>query len=374
MEKIIVNGNFLGEALSWKGADLALLYLGDTTYGNPPGVVAPICLPKVNINWDDPDSKVFVSGYGRRKVPHCLTDHRGPEAFETCGRPRACSHHHRTRRCGLQFLYKGRLHSECLLSPTPSAADPACLELRKALPELEDSDRTIHILDDATGELLAKCYPKQLPDSPGWCTTRPPGVDDNTEPGYSSGWGFCSSDPSQSKCTEAIVDFGEDTHAMPVDILDVEYCEDKLGDNLRVEQPEVRREEYEDLRDRWSLVCIGRNHSYEGKEDLFVVKKSTSDYYALLDKQKARLIGEELAERTHHVNGGPSCLGDSGGPLFALVDSGNKSVPVLLGVFSFLLWGTCQGRAEPAYYGRVDRGLPWILRYVAQEDLCWHPA
>ncbi len=34
----IVNRNFLEEARSWKSTDLALLYVGDTVHGNPPGV------------------------------------------------------------------------------------------------------------------------------------------------------------------------------------------------------------------------------------------------------------------------------------------------------------------------------------------------
>ena len=49
-----------------------------------------------------------------------------------------------------------------------------------------------------------------------------------------------------------------------------------------------------------------------------------------------------------YINGGPNCFGDSGGPLWraVTVDSGGKKekkVPVLVGVFSFLLWGTCYG-------------------------------
>ena len=56
--------------------------------------------------------------------------------------------------------------------------------------------------------------------------------------------------------------------------------------------------------------------------------------------------------KKHYINGGPNCFGDSGGPLWRTVEAHSnlkngsqkkKNVPVLVGVFSFLLWGTCYG-------------------------------
>ena len=63
--------------------------------------------------------------------------------------------------------------------------------------------------------------------------------------------------------------------------------------------------------------------------------------------------------KKHYINGGPNCFGDSGGPLWRTVTINSRSVvtegesihrpkeeikvPVLVGVFSFLLWGTCHG-------------------------------
>ena len=47
----------------------------------------------------------------------------------------------------------------------------------------------------------------------------------------------------------------------------------------------------------------------------------------------------------YHIDGGPACFGDSGGPLWRTVtnkDTGIQ-VPVVIGVFSFTLWGTCWG-------------------------------
>lgn len=95
------------------------------------------------------------------------------------------------------------------------------------------------------------------------------------------------------------------------------------------------------------------------------------------------------------IYGGPTCIGDSGGPLYKLGRAGKKmgsaNVPVLTGVFSFVLWGTCHGTEEAAYYGRlaVPRKirnrfvgqddfalsrttglLKWITKYVPKKELC----
>ena len=40
---------------------------------------------------------------------------------------------------------------------------------------------------------------------------------------------------------------------------------DKLEDNLKVEQPSVRREEYEDLLGRHSVFCLGQNTTADAK-------------------------------------------------------------------------------------------------------------
>jgi secreted trypsin-like serine protease len=66
------------------------------------------------------------------------------------------------------------------------------------------------------------------------------------------------------------------------------------------------------------------------------------------------------------INGGPACFGDSGGPLYTVIDG----VPVHTGVFSFLLWGTCRGRAEPSYYGRTEDYMEWIEKYIPGDEMC----
>ena len=71
--------------------------------------------------------------------------------------------------------------------------------------------------------------------------------------------------------------------------------------------------------------------------------------------------------KKHAVNGGPSCFGDSGGPLFTVTSDGTA---VLVGVFSFMLWGTCRGRAEPSYYRRVEDSIQWLTKYVPQGEVC----
>ena len=63
--------------------------------------------------------------------------------------------------------------------------------------------------------------------------------------------------------------------------------------------------------------------------------------------------------KKHYINGGPNCFGDSGGPLWRTVEAESKlenestkkkKVPVLIGVFSFLLWGTCHGAQVSLIY------------------------
>ena len=60
----------------------------------PKGNLIPICF--IGDGFPEFFSRnTYVSGFGRRSIPHCLTDLNGPEAFEVCGRPLTCSHDHR---------------------------------------------------------------------------------------------------------------------------------------------------------------------------------------------------------------------------------------------------------------------------------------
>ena len=66
-------------------------------------------------------------------------------------------------------------------------------------------------------------------------------------------------------------------------------------------------------------------------------------YINLISFQK--YLYDNKIVKPYNIDGGPACFGDSGGPLWKAVTDNktNKKVPVLIGVFSFTLWGTCHG-------------------------------
>ena len=110
----------------------------------------------------------YHSGYGRRRLPHCVTNNEGPEKFGICGRPVECTHDHRATKaavqqikkkvvffsilweksfinqnwamfgifvttelkCGLEFLYNGDLYEKCIKTETPSSkVELTCLSV-----------------------------------------------------------------------------------------------------------------------------------------------------------------------------------------------------------------------------------------------------
>ena len=82
VDKIIIHNKFINEARSWKGFDFALLKLSPE-HGtiHPEKAVMPVCLPSTGFVAKSNDS-LYMSGYGRRSIPHCLTDATGPEKYE----------------------------------------------------------------------------------------------------------------------------------------------------------------------------------------------------------------------------------------------------------------------------------------------------
>ena len=83
IDKIIIHHKFINEARSWKGFDYALIKLspehGKTS--RPKGNVMPLCLPLPGFDARR-NSSLYMAGYGRRRIPHCLTDASGPEKYE----------------------------------------------------------------------------------------------------------------------------------------------------------------------------------------------------------------------------------------------------------------------------------------------------
>lgn len=44
-----------------------------------------------------------MAGYGRRRLPHCVTDGEGPEKFGICGRPLPCTKDHRATKASVEL-------------------------------------------------------------------------------------------------------------------------------------------------------------------------------------------------------------------------------------------------------------------------------
>ena len=82
VDKIIIHHKFINEARSWKGFDFALIKLSPEhgTFRLKKAVM-PVCLPSAGFDAKSNES-LYMAGYGRRSIPHCITDTEGPEKFE----------------------------------------------------------------------------------------------------------------------------------------------------------------------------------------------------------------------------------------------------------------------------------------------------
>lgn len=385
IDKIIMHSSFQSEAKSWKGYDFVLIKLSkERGDDRASGRIMPVCLPGKGFP-EFKNENVFMAGFGRRQIPHCLTDMQGPDKFQLCGRERWCERDHRRKDCKLSFLdVDGEVENACILdTESPSSLNDQCKRLHFGVPSVQNS--TVHLFDNKHNYVIT-CYPAfdQSSKNPkGWCTTRQAGVKENVRPTATKGWGFCSTDPSQENCNGYIIPKVDPT-AKETSFLTEEYCIEQLADNLRVEQPQAQPHEYTNLFTQSNVFCTGRNETNS---------LSGHKYYKILSSQgtfkdlEQELSTSELAEsvfqnnnniKKHYINGGPNCFGDSGGPLWrtVTVNTGyggvnrERKVPVLVGVFSFLLWGTCYGAQEPAYYGRVLGIADWIHKYVDPNDTC----
>ena len=61
-------------------------------------------------------------------------------------------------RCGMEFLYGGKLQTECIKTANPSVRDPVCRRLARGL-GLRSVAVTSHVLSSDLGSLVTTCYP-----------------------------------------------------------------------------------------------------------------------------------------------------------------------------------------------------------------------
>ena len=85
------------------------------------------------------------------------------------------------------------------------------------------------------------------------------------------------------------------------------------------------------------LLCVGYNHSYDLMKDHFLSLEPGGIFRQIAPKMDVKL-------RPHRINGGAFCYGDSGCPLWVYADKNKKDIPVQMGVYSYMPWGTCTGR------------------------------
>ena len=266
--------------------------LSKTNYGNEDpqnlkGLIAPVCLAEPEF----PDTKLdtyqntYMAGFGRREIPYCITDSKGPEAYEICGMNLQCSKEHRATRCELDFVYDGKSYNSCITSaPSPSSKDKNCDKLRSQHHKLNNI--TVHLFD-AKHKYKTTCYPLYgNANSKGWCSTRRSGVKENSEPEPTKGWGFCSNDPWQKHCNGEI-QLVTDIAPKPATLLSDKYCVEALKDNLDVEQPDVTRTEYDPLLKQHRVICVGRNHTRSLNNDLFYTHSGADNFEK--EKQTAKL-------------------------------------------------------------------------------------
>ncbi len=368
-DMIVWHHNFTTEALSWKGHDIGLLRFRNETYGKrAKGTVAPACLPARDYSMEHHRKHTYFAGFGIRFSPYCITDDLGPESQAVCGSYDNCSP--RTRVCLLNFLYKGKKRKECITcGDTPSLSDPICRNLLDSMPQLEKERKKMHVFQD--GNYVTTCYPR-VDDERGWCTTKTPGQEE-VEPEPNKGWGFCSHAPDQRYCNEVTPADQTNTTAFRVDPLSKDYCVTELGANLADEQPDVKYEEYQNVEEDYGIFCVADNHTHIYANDLYFEIDTNGGFEIQTAKQEyITQLRKNSTTKPHDING-RICFGDSGGPVFQLVYDPIDDVvrPVIVGLFSFVLWGQCHGRHEPAYINKVQFLADWIRLYISDEELCW---
>ena len=146
-----------------------------------------------------------------------------------------------------------------------------------------------------------------------------------------------------------------------VQILSKEYCIQSLIYNLRAETPHEVYKLHEEPKKLSTLFCVGFNHTYDLTSDHFVRIHNGGRF-----RRMKATISDEL--RPHRINGGAFCYGDSGGPLW--VYDTTQKVPVQMGVYSYMPWGSCSGAHETGFFADVPQFLDWIFQYVPEDQVC----
>jgi len=369
VEEIILEPSYLGPSQIYLGGDLALLRLAPKTQSPDEGFVAPICLPDANfkdLNEDRTD-QLYLTGYGQRRIQFCMTNIKGPEKFSICGRQEICTGKkaQTVDKCPIEFTYKNETHNKCLTTPNPSTEDPLCIKLNQKM----NIKKTAYVFSTDMQQLLATCIPESVQKNErGWCATQGPSEPKPSVPGYSSGWGFCSSEEDQKNCDETADKKLKNTTKIQVSQLDNNFCKEKLEQNLRQENT-VAEGTAAVFQQR--IFCGGKNVSEEW--DMYEAYKFENKSDTFVQQKMEKQVIETLAKSNISNNGldGVACQGDAGAPLFKYVSQNGIQKPVLIGIFSFMLWGTCRGRQEPSYFTRINHYVDsFILKHVPRNETC----
>merc|ERR1719383_20671 len=367
IEKLITQ-DYKGESQIFEGNDLLLAKLAPEWNNKQAGYLAPLCLPdpkKPDLK-DDVSDQLYYIGLGRRRIPHCVTDARGPDKFYPCGRPVACSKEHKTKKCGVHFIYKEKERTKCIQRQmTPSSKNEICRSLLESTDDPDFKEET-HVFN-SDGTWRTSCYPFRIrKGDKGWCATRVPWEDSNKEPEVDSGWGYCGDDGIQETCTETIDASFKNVTLQPVKRLNNAFCLKQLDLNIKTELPWTPENTYNDL-DKARLVCIGRNFTEQVENSPAYEYEEQEKKFKKVELDQSKLDSLKTANRSLEVVDGGACFGDSGGPLVKY----EGETPVLVGVMSFLLWGLCKSKFDPSYYTRVHSSYDFILRHVPKDELCF---
>jgi hypothetical protein len=243
--------------------------------------------------------------------------------------------------------------------------DPVCINLALKT----NFSRTVYVLDNNMGRLVATCIPSTVQvKERGWCATQGPAQAQPTDPGYSSGWGFCGSEEDQLECDKIVDKKLTNTSKIQVSQFDEAYCTETLQRNLNMEPGALKDPKRAFLR---NVFCAGKNLSAEWENiDIYRFDDTRNIFIKqLMDRRVTETLTR--AKISPYGLDGVACAGDAGAPLFKYVEENGVRKPVLVGLFSFLLWGTCRGKEEPSYFTNVEAYMDsFILKYIPKNETC----